>query len=127
MFFLKEHPIYVYDDRTGRAGQKLPCKLPGWIVAKTISMLRQREGLPVDTGFDDNNWSSSGRASKSRSIQSNWSPGSDLSSESPSTMDKRKSVAFNLSLSQNPVESKLAELQESIDELKSLLVANSKK
>jgi hypothetical protein len=42
----------VYDEATGRKGTKLSVKLPGWIVAKTIAMLRQREGY-VDGMLDD--------------------------------------------------------------------------
>ena len=85
--------MYVYDEGTGRQGQKLPSKLPGWIVAKTITLLRQRECCiePVTDDTTPMTSSSASRQSKSKSTLSAILEKSDLVEDTP---DNRKSKFF---------------------------------
>ena len=54
MIIVKELPIHVFNEVTGRVGKKLGCRIPGRIVAETITVLRKRDGLsdigPADSG-----------------------------------------------------------------------------
>ena len=118
-FKLKEHSVYVYDERTGRKDRKLPFKLPGWIIAKTMTLLRRRDGSiendcedPVQRETCHSTSTRNGRSRSGRNRLSQIFEKPELVYDNPTSSDDAKT---------NQISQKLAAIQKATDELKLLL------
>jgi hypothetical protein len=120
----QDHTVYIFDQQNGKTDKKLPFKLPGWVVVKTLAMLKKREKMNETTLKTGLLMESNGTST----MTPNRCLGQIL--ENPKMLDDSSSSltlpALLESVSPQDCElqlaTKLEKMQNSIDELKSLIL-----